>query len=102
METNLEEIKSKIEKLRDEINHHNYLYYVLDAPEKSDAEYDKLMHALRELEKLHPQFISPDSPTQRVGATPVPALGIVEHRIPLLSLADVGNDDELLAWDNRV
>ena len=83
MEENLREIKSKIEKLREEINHHNYLYYVLDAPEISDAEYDKLMHALRDLEKQYPQFITLDSPTQRVGAAPVQAFGIVEHRIPL-------------------
>jgi DNA ligase (NAD+) len=98
----LDEIKSKIAKLREEINHHNYLYYVLDAPEISDAEHDKLMHALRELEKQHPQLITPDSPTQRVGAAPVEAFGIVEHRIPLLSLADVGNDEELDAWYKRV
>ena len=70
----MNEIKSKIEKLREEINHHNYLYYVLDAPEISDAEYDKLMHALRDLETKYPQFITPDSPTQRVGAAPAQAL----------------------------
>ena len=102
MAENLEEIKEKIEKLREEINHHNYLYYVLDAPEISDAEYDKLMHALRDLETKYPQFITPDSPTQRVGAAPVQAFGIVDHRIPFLSLADVGNDDELMTWYNRV
>ncbi len=102
MTEELEEIKSKIEKLREEINHHNYLYYVLDAPEISDAEYDQLMHALRNLEERYPRFVTPDSPTQRVGAAPVQAFGVVEHRIPLLSLADVGNDEELDAWYKRV
>jgi DNA ligase (NAD+) len=98
----MEDIKSKIEKLKEEINHHNYLYYVLDAPEISDAEYDKLLHALRDLEQQYPQFITPDSPTQRVGSAPVEALGIVEHRISLLSLADIGNDEELNAWFKRI
>jgi DNA ligase (NAD+) len=102
MAETLNEVKSKIAKLREEINHHNYLYYVLDAPETSDAEYDKLMHALRDLENQYPQLITPDSPTQRVGAAPVEAFGIVDHRIPLLSLADVGNDGELDAWYKRV
>src|ERR1035437_6447839 len=102
MDENLDEIKSKIDKLREEINQHNYLYYVLDTPEIGDAEYDKLMHALRALEAKFPQFVTPDSPSQRVGAAPTQALGIVEHRIPLLSLADVGSDDELMAWYNRI
>ena len=95
-------IKSQIDQLKDEIIRHNYRYYVLDSPEISDSEYDKMMHALRDLEKQHPELITPDSPTQRVGAAPVQALGIVEHRFPLLSLADVGNDEELDAWYNRV
>jgi DNA ligase (NAD+) len=102
MSENLEEIKRKIEKIREEINHHNHLYYVLDAPEISDAEYDRLLHALQDLEKQYPQFITLDSPTRRVGAAPIAALGIVEHPIPLLSLADVGNDEELDAWYRRV
>jgi DNA ligase (NAD+) len=102
MAEGLEEVKAKIEKLREEINHHNYLYYVLDQPEISDAEYDNLMHALRDLENQYPELITPDSPTQRVGAAPVEALGIVVHRIPMLSLADVGNDEELDAWYRRV
>ena len=102
MTENLEDIKLKIEKLREEINHHNYLYYVLDAPEISDAEYDKLMHTLQDLEKKYPLFVTTDSPTQRVGAAPAQAFGVVEHRVPLLSLADVGNDVELDAWHNRI
>ena len=102
MPENLVDEKSNIQKLREEINHHNYLYYVMDSPEISDAEYDRLMRALQDLEKQYPQLVTPDSPTQRVGATPTESFGIVEHRIPLLSLADVGNDAELDAWYNRV
>jgi DNA ligase (NAD+) len=102
MPENLEEIKSEINILKEEINRHNYLYYVQDAPEISDTDYDKLIHTLRNLEEKYPQFVTPDSPTQRVGATPVQAFGIVEHPIPLLSLADVGNDEELESWYNRI
>jgi DNA ligase (NAD+) len=102
MTENRAEIQSQIERLRKELNYHNHLYHVNDAPEISDAEYDRLMHSLRDLEKLYPQFVTTDSPTQRVGSTPVEALGIVEHRIPMLSLADVGNDEELEAWYKRV
>ena len=98
----MEDIKSKIDKLREEINRHNYLYYVLDSPEISDAEYDALMHALRQLEEQHPELITPDSPTQRVGAAPAQAFDIVVHSKPLLSLADVGNYEELRAWFNRI
>ena len=66
----LDKVKGRIEKLHAGINRHNYLYYVLDSPEVSDAEYDELMRELRQLEEKYPQFLTPDSPTQRVGATP--------------------------------
>ncbi|GAJ06935.1 unnamed protein product, partial [marine sediment metagenome] len=79
----LDEVKEKIEKLRAEINRHNYLYYVLDSPEISDAEYDELMRELKQLEEQYPRFLTPDSPTQRVGAAPVEAFGVVEHPLPL-------------------
>jgi DNA ligase (NAD+) len=102
MPDNLFDIQARIETLRQELNYHNRLYYVNDAPEISDADYDKLMHALRDLEKQYPQFVSPDSPTQRVGSAPVESLGVVEHRIPMLSLADVANDEDLSAWFKRV
>jgi DNA ligase (NAD+) len=102
MPDNLFDIQARIETLRQELNYHNRLYYVNDAPEISDADYDKLMHALRDLEKQYPQFVSPDSPTQRVGSAPVESLGVVEHRIPMLSLADVANDEDLSAWYKRV
>ncbi len=98
---NLDEIKSRIEKLRVDINHHNYLYHVLDNPEISDAEYDGLMRELKKLEEEHPQFLTPDSPTQRVGAEPVEAFGVVEHPIPLLSLGNAFSDEDLLAWYTR-
>ncbi len=97
----LNQVKQKIEQLRVKINHHNYRYYVLDSPEISDAEYDELMRELKELEEEHPQFLTPDSPTQRVGAAPVEAFGVVEHPQPLLSLGNAFSNDELVAWYNR-
>jgi len=97
----LEEIKKRINELREQINYHNYRYYVLDNPEISDAEYDALMRELRQLEEQYPQFVTPDSPTQRVGAAPVEAFGVVEHPLPLLSLGNVFSKDELFAWHSR-
>jgi DNA ligase (NAD+) len=99
--TDLDKVKQRIEQLRTEINHHNYRYYVLDSPEISDAEYDELMRELKRLEEEHPQFLTPDSPTQRVGAAPVEAFGVVEHPYPLLSLGNAFSDDELVAWYKR-
>jgi len=93
--------KEKIEQLRAEINRHNYRYHVLDSPEISDAEYDELMRELKQLEEQYPQFLTPDSPTQRVGAAPVEAFGVVEHPLPLLSLGNVFSKEELLAWYAR-
>ena len=93
--------KERIEQLRAEINHHNYRYHVLDSPEISDAEYDELMRELKQLEEQYPQFLTPDSPTQRVGAAPVEAFGVVEHPSPLLSLGNVFSKEELLAWYTR-
>lgn len=99
--TELAETKARIEKLRAEINRHNYRYYVLDSPEISDAEYDALMRELKRLEEQYPQFITPDSPTRRVGAPPVAAFGVVEHPLPLLSLGNAFSYEELVAWYNR-
>ena len=93
--------RTKIEKLRSDINRHNYRYYVLDSPEISDAEYDGLMRELKQLEEQHPQFLTPDSPTQRVGAAPVEVFGVVEHPQPLLSLGNVFSGDELEGWYTR-
>src|SRR4030042_2038782 len=89
------EAKQRINKLRELINHHNYRYYALDSPEISDAEYDELMSELAQLEEAHPELITPYSPTQRVGAAPVEAFGVVEHPQPLLSLANAFSDEEL-------
>jgi DNA ligase (NAD+) len=97
----LKQVKQRIEKLRAEINHHNYRYYVLDSPEISDAEYDELMRELKALEEEHPQLLTPDSPTQRVGAAPVEAFGVVEHPQPLLSLGNAFSKEELEAWYKR-
>lgn len=97
----LAQAKERIEQLKAQINYHNYRYYVLDSPEISDAEYDGLMRELKELEGKYPQFLTADSPTQRVGAEPVAALGVVEHRLPLLSLGNAFSRDELLAWYTR-
>jgi DNA ligase (NAD+) len=95
-------VKQRIEELRGIINHHNYRYYVLDSPEISDAEYDELMKELRQLEGEHRELIIPDSPTQRIGAPPVEAFGVVEHPQPLLSLANAFSYEELAAWHKRV
>jgi len=99
--TDLEKARQRIERFKADINHHNYRYHVLDSPEVSDAEYDRLVRELKQLEELYPQFLTPDSPTQRVGAAPVEAFGVVEHRIPLLSLGNVFSEEELTAWYTR-
>jgi DNA ligase (NAD+) len=98
----INKVKQQIEELRETINHHNYRYYVLDSPEISDAEYDELMKELRQLEAEHPELVTPDSPTQRIGAPPVEAFGVVEHPQPLLSLANAFSYEELAAWHKRV
>ncbi len=95
------EIKAELERLRAEIDRHNRLYYLQDAPEISDAEYDRLMLRLKNLEEQHPDLISPDSPTQRVGSPPLAAFSVVEHPRPMLSLANVFSDEELEAWYER-
>jgi len=89
------------EELRSQLNYHNYRYYVLDDPEVSDADYDRLISELRDIEREFPELITPDSPTQRVGAAPVEAFGVVEHRLPLLSLSNAFSDEELQAWHRR-
>jgi len=98
----INKVKQRIEELRGIINHHNYRYYVLDSPEISDAEYDELMRELRQLESEHPELVTPDSPTQRIGAPPVEAFGVVEHPQPLLSLTNAFSYEELAAWHKRV
>ncbi len=99
---NLDHIKDRIDDLRAQLNYHNYRYYVLDSPEVSDSEYDRLMRELSQLEADYPQFLTPDSPTQRVGAAPVEAFGVVEHPLPLLSLGNAFSKEELRAWYTRI
>jgi len=99
---NQEEAQKRIEELRKAINYHNYLYYVLDSPEISDAEYDKLFDQLVELEKRFPQLITPDSPTQRVGAPPLEKFGTVRHNLHMLSLGKALTEEEFLDFHRRV
>ena len=94
-------ITERVEHLRREINRHNHLYHVLDQPEISDAEYDRLMRELITLEERYTALVTPDSPTQRVGAAPAEGFAQVEHPMPLLSLANAFNDEELRAWHRR-
>jgi DNA ligase (NAD+) len=89
------------EELRSLLNYHNYRYYVLDSPEISDAEYDELMNELRAIEERYPELITPDSPTQRIGAAPLTTFEVVEHRVPLLSLGNCFTDEDLAAWYRR-
>jgi DNA ligase (NAD+) len=97
-----QEIEQRIQQLRDQINYHNHRYYVLDSPEISDADYDRLMIELRKLEEDNPDLVTPDSPTVRVGAQPVSAFGIVEHPQPLLSLGNAFSDEDVDNWYRRV
>ena len=92
----------EIESLRDELRRHEYLYYVLDKPEIDDAEYDALMRKLQELEERHPELVTPDSPTQRVGGKPREGFVKVRHRSPMLSLDNALNEGELRDFDRRV
>ena len=94
--------QKQIEALREEIRHHEHLYYALDAPEITDAEYDVLMNRLKALEAEHPDLITPDSPTQRVGGKPREGFVKTPHSRPMLSLDNAYNETELRAWDQRV
>lgn len=93
--------KQRVEKLREEINYHNYRYYVLDDPEIPDSEYDRLLRELQEIESAHPELITADSPTQRVGAQPLEFFSEVKHEVPMLSLGNAFNDKEVSDFDRR-
>ncbi|RJT45481.1 NAD-dependent DNA ligase LigA [Rahnella woolbedingensis] len=95
-------IEEQINHLRTQLRHHEYQYHVLDAPEVPDAEYDRLMRELRELETAHPELITADSPTQRVGAAPLSAFEQVKHRVPMLSLDNVFDEESYMAFYKRV
>lgn len=96
------DVRKKVETLRKQLNHHNYRYYVLDDPEVADREYDTLLRELQKLERDHPELVTHDSPTQRIGARPLEAFGSVDHRLPMLSLENAMSDEELIAFDERV
>jgi DNA ligase (NAD+) len=93
---------ARAEDLRRQLEHHNYRYYVLDDPEVSDAEYDRLLNELKQIEADNPDLITPDSPTQRVGAKPVSELQEAVHTTPMLSLDNAFTDEDLIAFDRRV
>ena len=96
------QIIQKVEDLRRALHRHNYRYYVLDDPEVSDAQYDRMMQELKRLESDYPQLASPDSPTVRVGAPPLEKFEAVSHSIPMLSLDNAFNDEDILEFDKRV
>jgi DNA ligase (NAD+) len=96
------DVEKKIEALREKIRHHEYLYYVLDQPEISDAEFDHLMQQLKDLEVEHPSLVTPDSPTQRVGGEPREGFVKVAHSSAMLSLDNTYNEEELRNWERRV
>ena len=98
----MSQARARIDELRRELDRHNYSYYVLDEPTVPDAEYDRLMRELQELESAHPELRSPDSPTQRVGGEPLDGFEAVRHRIPMLSLANAFSDEEVRAFHERV
>jgi DNA ligase (NAD+) len=97
-----EQAEKRIEQLRDRLRYHEYQYYVLDSPEISDAEYDSMMRELRMLEERHPELVTPDSPSQRVGGKPKEGFAKVEHSRPMLSLDNVNSEQELADWERRV
>lgn len=102
MPESLAQLRAEAEKLREQINHHNYLYYVLDSPEITDAEYDRLLRRLEAIEQAHPELLTPDSPTQRVGAAPSEKFGTVTHRKMMLSLSNAMDAEEMLEFDRRI
>ncbi|MBV7404044.1 NAD-dependent DNA ligase LigA [Enterobacter sp. ENT03] len=98
----MDSIEQQLTELRTTLRHHEYLYHVMDAPEVPDAEYDRLLRELRELEARHPELITPDSPTQRVGAAPLSAFTQIRHEVPMLSLDNVFDEESFLAFNKRV
>jgi DNA ligase (NAD+) len=95
-------IQKRIEQLRKELDHHNYLYHVLAKPQISDRDYDRLMAELVELETANPQLLTPDSPSQRIGGEPIEGFGVVEHAVPMMSIDNTYDESEVRAFDARV
>ncbi|EOI3462764.1 NAD-dependent DNA ligase LigA [Cronobacter dublinensis] len=98
----MDSIEEKLTQLRTTLRHHEFLYHVMDAPEVPDAEYDRLIRELRALEEAHPELVTPDSPTQRVGAAPLTEFSQVRHEVPMLSLDNVFDEASFLAFNKRV
>ena len=96
------DVQKKTEALREQIRRHEYRYYVLDDPEINDAEFDLLMNELKKLEAMHPELVTADSPTQRVGGKPKEGFAKVRHSRPMLSLDNAYNEEELRDWERRV
>ena len=94
-------VLERVEALHKELNRHNHLYYVLDRPEASDAQHDGLMQELRGIERQHPELVTPDSPTQRVGAEPAEGFAEARHPLPMFSLGNAFDDEEFMAWHRR-
>ena len=92
----------RIDALREQIRHHNHRYYVLDDPVISDVEYDELLRELIRLEEAHPDLVTPDSPTQKVGAAPIEEFGTVTHEVPMLSLGNITSEAELRDWEEQL
>src|SRR3954466_7333719 len=97
-----ESIEKRLAKLRDQLNRANHLYYIESRPEISDREYDKLMQELLDLEKEHPDLITPDSPPPRVGGDVQTELKPVRHAVPMMSIDNTYSEDEVRAFDDRV
>jgi DNA ligase (NAD+) len=95
-------LEQELQELRDTLRHHEYLYYVEDAPELTDAQYDALMNKLKKMEAEHPELVTPDSPSQRVGGKPKEGFAKMPHSRPMLSLDNAYNEEELRAWEQRV
>lgn len=100
--SNGQDLRKRVEELRERIRYHNYRYYALDDPEISDAEYDELFRELQALEAAHPELASPDSPTARVGFPPLEAFDVFEHPVPMLSLENAMNEGEMIEFHQRV
>src|SRR5580698_9163697 len=102
MTTKTEKLEPEVARLRDQIDRHNYRYYVLDDPEVTDAEYDRMMRELETLEREYPELQTPDSPTQRVGAKPSEKFAVVVHRKMMLSLANAMDAEVMVEFDHRI
>ena len=94
--------KQRIQQLSALLSKHNHLYYVMDDPAIQDSEYDQLFHELKALEQEHPEYISPDSPTQKIGGEPIAIFQSIPHAIPMLSLGNIFNFEELCAFEKRI